>query len=408
MTRPASAHLSLEEIRGIARLATDATVGVTGIAEGVHQSVWSVFGRPGGRTPGRARGITGLVYSSVRGVSSIVGKGVDLVLGGLQSLVESEADSQRVSRRRESILAVLNGVIGDHLVATDNPLATPMSLRYRGAELDWQQLPPIPEATGRIVVLVHGLCMSDLQWRTLRDGRVVDHGQAVASALGSTPLYLRYNSGLSTSDNGHELSALLERLAIHWPIPIEEIAVVAHSMGGLVIRSAFHHGEHDALSWPRLLKRIVFLGTPHHGAPLERIGSWVETLLRGSRFTTPFAALGMMRSAGIMDLRYGSVVATGQRGGGPESFQVVALPEQVACFAVAATTRATNNPVVDDVLGDGLVPVSSALGRHDDADRCLAFGADSQMVVHRTSHMGLLSSPRVNRQIIDWLTPARA
>jgi pimeloyl-ACP methyl ester carboxylesterase len=157
------------------------------------------------------------------------------------------------------VLAALNGVMGDRLLANNNPFAIPMTLRYQGEVLNWQALPAMPEASGKVLLLIHGLCMNDLQWRTEHQGRVVDHGAALASTLGYTPVYLRYNSGLHTSQNGRELSALLQELAKHWPLPIEEITVVAHSMGGLLIRSAVHYARQDSLHWPQHLKSIVFL-----------------------------------------------------------------------------------------------------------------------------------------------------
>ena len=239
---------------------------------------------------------------------------------------------------------------------------------------------------------------------------MVDHGEALASALGYTPLHLRYNTGLHTSQNGRTLSALLEELLAHWPVPIEDLTVVVHSMGGLVIRSAVHCARQDALRWPSHLKNIVFLGTPHHGAPLERAGNRVDVILGSTPWTAPFARLGHLRSAGITDLRYGHVVDEDWQGHNrfhrkPDTRQVVPLPEGVACYAVAATLATRRSHVADRLLGDGLVPLASALGHHDDPRRTLAFPKASQWIAYRTTHIGLLSSPEVSRQIVQWLTP---
>jgi pimeloyl-ACP methyl ester carboxylesterase len=261
-----------------------------------------------------------------------------------------------------------------------------------------------------VLVLLHGLCMNDLQCYARHRGHAVEQGEALAAALGYTPVYLRYNSGLHTSQNGRELSAQLEQLLIHWPIPIEEITLVAHSMGGLVARSACHYARQEGLLWPDYLKSMVFLGTPHHGAPLERTGNWVDLLLGSTPYTRPFTALGKLRSAGITDLRYGHVLDEDWQGHDrfqrkADSRQYVSLPAGVACYTVAATTAARRGTLANRLIGDGLVPLHSALGYHDEARRSLPFAQAAQWIAYRTSHLELLSSPAVTRQLVQWLTP---
>ena len=456
-------HLRASDARAVARLATQATTGIVNIAEGVHQSVWQTLGVKGGKASGQTGGITGLVYQSVRGVAGLVGNGLDTLLARLQPVFEAADRAAPETPGREAVLAALNGVLGDRLAETRSALATVMTLRYGGAALDWQALPPglADQATGKLLVLIHGLCMNDLQWRT---GPTGDHGTTLAQALGYTALYVRYNTGLHTSQNGAEFSNLLEQLVTHWPTPVEEITVVAHSMGGLVTRSAVHlatslatsratfHATSRALSqtlpqpahqptapsgkpvekklhWPSLLKNIVFLGTPHHGALLERAGNWVDVILGSTRYSKPFARLAQLRSAGITDLRYGHVLEEDWQGHDrfrkkPDSRVHVPLPEGVACFTVAATTgvtatlavNATDNAntdvnpaeggsLADRLIGDGLVPLHSALGLHDDPRRSLRFAKNNQMVTRRTNHMQLLSSPAISQQMVAWLSP---
>jgi pimeloyl-ACP methyl ester carboxylesterase len=381
------------------------------MAEGVHQSVWSSMGVPGGQSPGTTRGLTGLIYQSVQGVTQLVGKGLDVAFARLQPLLERIEGEPPETPEREAVLAALNGVLGDRLLASHNPLATPMTLRYQGQTLDWQALPSMPEASGKVLLLIHGLCMNDLQWQAKHQEQVVDHGAALAAALGYTPVYLRYNTGLHTSQNGHQLASLLEQLLSHWPTPIKELTVVAHSMGGLLTRSAFYYAKQDGMRWPGLLKNIVFLGTPHHGAPLERAGNWIDVILGSTPYSRPFAKLGQLRSAGITDLRYGHVLDVDWQGRDrfqrqPDKRQHLPLPEGVACYTVAATTAAKRSALVDRLFGDGLVPLHSALGRHDEPQRNLLFTAASQSIAYRTNHMALLSSPAVSTQIIEWLKDA--
>jgi pimeloyl-ACP methyl ester carboxylesterase len=400
-------QLRVSDIRGIAQLAAQATEGVTGIVEGVHQSVWSTMGVRGGAERGRTRGLTGLVYRSVRGVTKLVGTGVDAVLAGLEPVLNSKEPE---TPHRDAIFAALNGVMGDRLAASNNPFAIPMTLRYRGEALDPQSTLQIPDATGKVLFLIHGLCMTDHQWRTRNEDQVIDHGEGLTSALGYTPIHLRYNSGLHVSTNGRELSELLDKLVSEWPTPVEELAVVAHSMGGLVIRSAAHIARENGLGWLEHLKKIVFLGTPHHGAPLEKAGNWVDTILTATPYTAPFARLGRVRSAGITDLRFGHVVDEDWQGRdrfsrSPDSRRILPLPEGVACFAIAATTSDKRSLMADHLIGDGLVPLPSAMGLHDDPQRCLAFGEDSRRIEYQTNHLGLLSSPQVTRHLLEWLRP---
>jgi pimeloyl-ACP methyl ester carboxylesterase len=279
-----------------------------------------------------------------------------------------------------------------------------MSLRRRGAALE---LPPaalrarLADAGGKVVVLVHGTCMNDLQWN--RRGH--DHGAALAADLGYTPLYLHYNSGLHISTNGQALAELLERLIAAWPVPLDELVILGHSMGGLVARSACRTGDAADHRWRRALRALVCLGSPHHGAPLERGGSWIDLLLRMSRYSAPLARLGQIRSAGVTDLRYGIVVEEQwagrdrfSSGGDPRS--AVPLPAGVACYAIAATTAREHAGVLP---GDGLVPVSSALGQHSRSALTLDFPAEHQWTSLATNHLDLLARPEVYAKIRDWL-----
>src|SRR5208337_2703367 len=253
----------------------------------------------------------------------------------------------------------VNGAWGDHLVATGNPLAIPMRLRSGGRPLQ----PGLDG--GRLLILVHGLCLNDLQWN--RKGH--DHGAALARDLGYTPVYLHYNSGLHVSTNGRALADVLDSLVAEWPTPVEEIVIVGHSMGGLLARSAFHYGTAAGQRWTARLRKIIFLGTPHHGSPLERIGNLVDVFLEASRYSAPLARPGKTRSAGITDLRYGNLLDEDWEYGDRFAYsrdlrRPVALPQGVACYAIAGSVgEETAGAMFDDLL----VPLDSALGHHKDA-----------------------------------------
>jgi pimeloyl-ACP methyl ester carboxylesterase len=296
-------------------------------------------------------------------------------------------------------------VLGDHLAASDNPLAIAMRFRRAGRPLLLERLAlrsSLSGTTPRVLVLLHGLCMNDLQWQ--RAGH--DHGEALARDLGYTPVYLHYNSGLSVSTNGRILAELMERLYDAWPVPIERLVMMGHSMGGLVARSAIHHGaltQRGGLRWPSRVNDLVCLGTPHQGAPLEQAGHGVDVLLSATPYAAPLARLGKVRSAGINDLRSGNILSAPSGDDGTHRCAPVGLPNGTRCYAVAASLGPSAASLKARLLGDGLVPVASALGQHRDLDRRLAFDEIHQAVVLETGHLDLLSSTQVYGQLRRWL-----
>jgi len=396
-------HVTASDIRGAGKLAIDATIGLTDLVESLHHNISRAPGILGEPTNKPTTGVTGLVYRSIRGVSRLVGSGIDALLARLVPLIAERPSSAE----REAVVAALNGVLGDHLAETANPLAIEARLRRNGKPLELARpalAAAIPDATGKIAVFVHGLCMNDLQWK--RNGH--EHGVALASKAGFTTVCLHYNTGLHISSNGRAFAGLLESMVQAWPVPVEELDIVAHSMGGLVSRSACHYGVEAGHQWPRLLKRIVFLGTPHQGAPLERGGHWIDIVLDASPYTAAFARLGKVRSAGITDLRHGSLLDGDwiRRDRFARSHArplPLPLPEGVACHAIAASLGKGPGDLGGRILGDGLVPVASALGVHKDPSRSLAIPPSRQWTGYGMNHLDLLDRKEVGERIVSWL-----
>jgi pimeloyl-ACP methyl ester carboxylesterase len=391
-------------------LATQATTNVTRIVEDVHQSVLGTIDKSGVKVPDPVRGVTSLVYNGIHNLTTLTGKGLDTLLAGLQPVFERIEKPGPETAQRQAALSALNGVMGDRLDAGKNPWTIPMTLHHRNTELDWRDMQSNAGARSKILLMVHGLGMNNLQWSAVRDGETLSHADVLGPELGFSPVYLRYNSGLHISQNGRELSVLLEQLVSQWPVQVDELTIVAHSMGGLVTRSAFHYARQDGRSWPGRVKNIVFLGTPHHGAPLERAGTWLEMVLGATPYSAPFTRLGRLRSAGVTDLRYGNLLDSDWHGHDrfahkPDGRQHVPLPDGVACYAVAASTAENRSVLSDRLIGDGLVPLQSALGQHEDAARTLAFPKSSERIAFGMNHMQLLNSPDVTRQLLEWITP---
>ncbi len=383
-------HVHPADLHGLGQLAIAATLGMTDLVEAMHQTIASAPSLLGPPTNAPADGIAGLVYRSIRDVTRIVGGSLNATLMPLTTLL----GERHSSAEREAMLAVLNGVVGDHLADSANPLATTMQLRYAGRPLELTRpalAAAIPQASGKIVLLAHGLCLNERHW--LRNGH--DHGARLAADLGYTPVYLRYNTGLHISANGRALADMIEALLQAWPAPVEQLAIVAHSMGGLVSRSACYYGAQAGQAWPGRLRALALLGSPHHGAPLERGGNWVNVLLEASPYTGAFARLGKIRSAGITDLRYGNLLDDDWVGQDrfvhtSDHRRPVALPAGARCFAVGATIGRARGDLHDQLLGDGLVPLESALGHHANPLRAVPFPADHQWVGVDMNHLDLL------------------
>lgn len=405
-----------QDLRATTRLVIDATTGVTDAVESMHTTIASgpaILGAPL-RVP--VTRINGITYGVIRGVTRGVGAGIDATLARIGAVL-GERDAGPLLHRpeREALIAAVNGVVGDHLVATSNPLAIPMRLRVDGRALDLD--PPalqaaFPAASSEIIVALHGSCMSDVQWR--RDGH--HHGEALAGDLGASLVSLHYNSGLHISTNGAELDALLDALVAAWPVPVTGLTLLGHSMGGLVARSACAvAGPHG---WRTSLRRLITLGTPHHGSPLERAGNLVELLLGSSRYSASLAQLARLRSAGVTDLRHGNVIDAHWQGEDRFAYTAwrlpfiprrataftervpVPLPEGVACFAAAGSLSpdATDRP-----RSDGLVPVSSALGIHHDPAHSLDFPEHHRWVGYGLGHLDLLGSARLYEVLRGWV-----
>jgi pimeloyl-ACP methyl ester carboxylesterase len=392
--KPRSPRVGLgrADLRGLSRLGIDALIGATDIVESMHHTIASRPGIVGAGPAGRTSGITGFVYRTVRGTTRVLGHGLDKLL------VTLGPGSGASTFEREAFVAALNGVLGDHLAATGNPLAIPMAQRIGGRP----DKAALQAPTGKLLVLVHGLAMNDLQWT--RQGH--DHGQALTRDLGFTPVYLHYNSGRHVSQNGREFAALLDDLVASWPVPLQELVIIGHSMGGLVARSACLIGAGQP--WTASLTKLLFLGTPHHGAPLERGGRLLDALLGVSPYVAPFARLGKARSAGITDLRFGNVQDADwqhrdRHSQARDDRMPTPLPEGVQSYVVAAVMAEKSTSARSAVVGDGLVPLASALGEHRDPGLALQLPQSHRFIVTSANHWDLLSRADVYAQLRAWL-----
>ena len=379
---------------------------------------------PFGRAPeGPAPGIAGMVHGLVRGINGGIRGATDLALSPLTDYLDGHLPP---GPHRAAVIAALNGVCGDHLHRSNNPLATPMTLQLLlgdGASVSESATAALFEtrrrsveiypradaladaefaATPHILVLAHGLCMNELEWTA----RQHNHGHMLAEEFGYTPVFVRYNSGKHISHNGREFALQLVGLVNRWPVPVASITVIGFSMGGLLVRSALQVAAEQQLGWPSLVDKIVYVGTPHHGSALERGGYWLQCAMAFSPYTAPLAALGRIRSDGITDLRHGNIVdadwqSHDEHEDNADYRQPLPLPAGIDHYAIVGTL--SRPAAFQTQRSDGLVHPDSALGRHPLGAKTLGFKADHQRVFCQLDHLAMLSDSRVALQLKEWL-----
>ncbi|GAA4781982.1 permease [Actinomycetospora chlora] len=392
------------EVRGAAGVASEAVDIISRPVQGTHEAIaGTVFGalRRVGLGPASKPvqvmhdGISTGVYAAVRGISHLAGRGV----GAAAALARPGEWRPITGSPRGAVLTgAINGLVGDHMVALDNDLAVPMTL-YTATVADsygeqYGELPTDPEALRtvvcdhpdrdltRLVLFVHGLGETEHAWRLYGEASAGEgYAERVASATGATPLLLRYNTGLRIADNGAALSMVLTDLWRRWPEQVSRLDLVGHSMGGLVLRHACHHAVQTGQPWVGAVRRMIYLGSPHRGAPLaHRVDQLATQLSRWSRSRTWGEFLDR-RSAGIRDLVAGV------------SDTEVPLLAHASHHAVAACVTSSEHHPLANALGDLLVPVDSARGALTDVEPLTS-----------SHHFHLLNDPDVHEHLMRWLT----
>jgi hypothetical protein len=399
------------ELRATGRLGGSVFAGLVARIERVHQVIADRAFAPAGQAGAPVRlvhdGVARAAYLAVRGAGLAAGTasgqaGFVLGAGGRPAGAEPAGNLA---------LAVLNAVAGDRLAGDLAPLAIGMAVRANGCDVgpDAEQIAAaFPDATPRIAVFVHGLAETEDSWHR-QAGRSVPYGRCLRAEFGYTPVYVRYNTGRHISDSGRDLARLLDGLTAAWPVPVDEILLAGHSMGGLVIRSACHYGREARAAWAGQVRHVFYLGSPHLGAPLARAAGLAGWALGQVPETRPFAALAA-GPAGVKDLRHGYLLDDDWTGCDQDCCLRdhrgdVPLLAGANHYAISATVTADPASPVGAVVGDLLVQPASAHGRRGPRQH-IPFPIELGRGLAGMHHFDLLNHPDVWQAMRGLLRPA--
>jgi pimeloyl-ACP methyl ester carboxylesterase len=442
----------MRRLLGLKDLVHDTIEKTTDLVEATHESVTrkqmrllsliEPLGDAARVVEGASRFTAGAIYETIRatnrGIRLLEDAGIALARAaaeeaGVDDLVAENVDtlldrplwagaSGKPSFWLDHAQGALNAAFGDFLHERSNGLAIDMELRHDSAGLSVERdvlEAVLPRATSKLCIFVHGLGCTEWAWKFLAEefhgDAGTNFGTLLAKDLGYTPLYVRYNTGLHVSDNGKKLSELVERIVAEYPGDVTEIVVVGHSMGGLVARSAAHYARESSASWIARLTHVFCIGSPHLGAPLEKAGNVLASLL--AAFDTPGtqvpAKILNARSSGIKDLRFGYVLEDDWKDKDPDAFlkdnrnDVPFVDWVLYCFIGSTLTQDPNHPV-GQLIGDVMVRLPSSLGMAPEPNRSIQFHFGR--VVGGAHHLALMNHPEVYAEIFRRLAeplPAR-
>jgi pimeloyl-ACP methyl ester carboxylesterase len=375
-------------LRSLGRAVAEASSGVVLTAGDVHAAVTrrvaAALPRPARCVAEGQGALAAAIYRTVAAAHRLVPVAAAKVA---EAVVPAGESALTRSPTGQAVVCALNGLWGDHLAARHGALAVRAAVRSGCADVaaDARAVAAaFPDATARLAVFLHGLAESESVWR--RGGRPT-YGDLLRDD-GITPVYVRYNSGLTIAANGASVSELLEQLVRTWPVRVEELHLVGHSMGGLVVGSACHQAKLDDRAWLPAVRTVVTLGTPHLGAPLAKAVWLTESLLSRFPEAQPLARVLAARSVGIQGLR--------------SRLEFPVLPHATYRLVAATVTRDPRHPAAL-LIGDGLVGVSSAWHRGRTG---WTAGVGAQIHLGDAHHFSLLNHPQIGALLRAWSSPA--
>ncbi len=414
------ANNRIGEIRGSVKLAGKAFEHLTSRIHEFHRAISdmpfnampAVPGVKDGSEGTRAihDGITDGVYGVIKGIGGALFKQADVALKlaerNFQPATQTALAITPPAIARDNVVSAISGLIGDAMSQERNPLRVKLGF-YREGHRTTLTAPVLdatyPEAAGKLVIFIHGLCCNEHSWRLYAEQHT-PYGDQLAG-LGYTPLHVRYNSGLHISLNGRTLARQIDKLVSFWPVPVKEVVLIGHSMGGLVARSAAYKAAKSNMTWPAKLSHILCLGTPHTGAPLEQFVHAATPVLEAFPLSRPLAKVLAVRSEGIRDLRHGFVAdehwkkRTAEERTADARTEIPRLPT-VKYHFIGSSIGIDEHHWLGKAIGDGLVKLPSSTARElADADTATLYSAH---------HMQLLNHPAIYKEIAQRLGAKKA
>ncbi len=308
-------------------------------------------------------------------------------------------------------VSVLNGVVGDKLQHTALGIAMnfydqnkPIVLEKNNLLERFAGLNTTP--TSKICILIHGLTDNETTW-SFRDKS--DYGSMLKNDLAFTPFYVRYNTGLHISDNGQALAQIIERLYQSYPIDIEEICIIAHSMGGLITHSACHYAQELGLTWATRLKYIFLLAAPHLGSFLEKFTNITTNILEKvpNWHTRLVGKVLNLRSAGIKDLRFGYLTESDWKDQDADRLLCnnktpPPMLSGVSYYVISGRMTQKEKHWISQLFGDFLVRNSSATARSNNIGE-FNFPSENHFEFAKTYHHQLSARMDVYEKIVGWI-----
>ena len=421
----------MRRIRGFIDLVFDVVEETTNLVQRTHDAVVDRSVRrfaPVEPATSTAKVITGVetaiaggVFGSIRVINGITRISVNALADVAEAGLEEPSDSTAIELATpirssaagtaswyvDYLQASINGFWGDHLSRRNSRLDLGMSLRHHGRHLPATSeafAAAFPNPTPKVCIFVHSLAATEWLWSLSSEEHYGDpdvtFGTRLLDDLGFTPIYLRYNTGRHISENGRALAKLITEVIEAYPVPVDEIALVGHSMGGLVARSAAHYAREHEEPWVAQLRHVACIGSPHLGAPLEKAVSVLTGVLRNVEAAgaqVP-AALLDSRSAGVKDLRYGYTVDEEWAGKDPDEVfadarRNVPLVDGVGYYFLAATIARDPAHPLGQLLGDLMVLLPSASGEAPEQARRIHFSGGA--VLPGMNHVHIVNHPDV-------------
>jgi len=397
-----------QEVRALGELAGEAIGGLAVRIKEMHQGIagraFDSIGVAAAPVKLIHDGIAGTVYSTVSGTLKTATRAA---AGAASLTLAPEAPSLECAPAGRVAIGALNGAFGDRLEERGSPLAIRMAVRRGGDAVEPSKAAvtvAFPDATGRLAVFLHGLGETEGAW-LIGTREHVPYGPGLRVELGYTPVYIRYNSGRHVSDNGRDLARLLDELTSVWPVPPEEIALIGHSVGGLIARSACHQGA--GRPWVEKVRHVFMLSCPHLGAPLERATNAASAALAQLPETKSMATALNARSCGIKDLRYGYLLEEDWLGHDPDEYvrrRAAEIPflETANHYFVSASISPNPDGLASRLVGD-LSAVGATAWAQARRGQRLTFPIDHYWHIGGVHHFQLLNHPAVYEQIRKWL-----